>query len=120
VFVRGGDSALWYGRIDNGGAWSGWRFGGGVLASDPTAVKVATGIELFVRGANGEPYERRLTSIDDTSTGYNMLGGFLTSNMSATTTAAGVAVFGSGGDSAVYQGQLTSNAVWSGWQLAVG
>ena len=88
VFVRGGDNALWFGRIDNNGAWTGWRTGSGSITSDPVTVTSAAGAEVFVRGGDNAIYQARVTTSGSWS-GWRRIAGNITSNMARPPTATG-------------------------------
>jgi hypothetical protein len=59
VFVRGGDGALYVGRIVDG-TWQGFTGLGGLLTSFPTATVTASGVWVAVRGGDGGVYVKHL------------------------------------------------------------
>ncbi|MDD1725331.1 MAG: DUF2334 domain-containing protein, partial [Euryarchaeota archaeon] len=62
VFVRGGDSALWWKHWD-GDTWSAWESLGGVLSSSPAATSRSSGtLDVYVRGSDGALWELSYTS----------------------------------------------------------
>ena len=62
VFARGGDNAIYQGRVTTGGTWSGWRRIAGNITSNVGAIADGDGVQLFVRGGDNGLYQGRLTT----------------------------------------------------------
>jgi hypothetical protein len=76
VFLRGGDGALYVGRIENG-AWQGFTGLGGLLTSLPTAAVTNSGVWVAVRGGDGGIYVNHLDTTGTWSGWSNFGGGVL-------------------------------------------
>ena len=76
VFVRGGDGALYVGRVV-GGVWQGWQPLGGYLTSFPATVVDSSGLWVAVRGGDGALHARHLAR--DRVVGWQNFGGYLDS-----------------------------------------
>jgi hypothetical protein len=62
VFARGTDNALWV-TVNNGSGWlSGWGSLGGVITSAPALIGRWDHIDVFVRGDNGEIFQKTWNS----------------------------------------------------------
>ena len=88
MFVRGGD-AIYFGRLADGGAWSGWSSLGGQITSDPVAVTDGANVSVIVRGLGDSVWYGRLTN-GTAWTGWRYLGGQITSDIGATVDGAGI------------------------------
>jgi hypothetical protein len=74
VFLRGGDGALYVGRIVNG-AWQGFTGLGGYLTSYPAATVTGAGVYVAVRGGDGGVYVKHLDTTGNWSDWSNFGGG---------------------------------------------
>ncbi|MCX5208383.1 glycoside hydrolase family 27 protein [Kitasatospora sp. NBC_00240] len=135
VFVRGADDGLWTNTYKNG-AWGSWlNLPGMVLTASPTAASMGRDrIDVFVRGTNGQVYQRtfqQTPGADDKpaywydvkwTTSSVALGGPSTPTGSGTIVGAPTAVaslnridlFARGTDNALWQKSYVSGE-WTGW-----
>ena len=110
VFGRGGDGALYVGRIVSG-TWQGWQSLGGYLTSYPTATVSSTGVWVAVRGGDGALYARHLTSGGWSP--WQGFGGYLDSAGHLAADPSGVYAFVAGDDDAMYVRNLSAGGGWS-------
>jgi hypothetical protein len=108
TFLRGGDNALYVGRIVNG-VWQGFQRLGGVLTAFPTATVTASGVWVAVRGADLGIYVNHLSTTGSWS-GFSPLGG-ATLNPPWAASDGNVYVWGT--DSLLYAHSLSGGS-WSG------
>ncbi len=117
LFVRGGDSCLYWEHW-NGAIWSASTSLGGVLTSDPATASPAPGvIDVFVRGTNGALYERSTTNGGASWGAWTSLGGGIANGTGPAACSWGsgrVDVFVQGTNGALYHKSYTGT--WSSWE----
>ena len=109
VFVRGGDNALYVGRLV-GGVWQGFQPLGGALTSFPVATTTSSGLWVGVRGGDAGLYARHLSA--GAWSPWQGFGGYLNSAPWLAADLLGVHALVAGGDHGLYERNLSGPLGW--------
>ncbi|HEU5306104.1 MAG TPA: S8 family serine peptidase [Acidimicrobiia bacterium] len=117
VFVRGGDMAMYSGRLTGAGAGA-FAFSGrgGYLAQPPGIAIDGSTVRVFVTGGDLGLYTASVSTAGGGFTGFVARGGLVLSAPEPVADGTGVRVFVRGGDSGLYTAKvLTGTGAWTGF-----
>jgi subtilisin family serine protease len=114
VLVRGGDMALYSGRLTSAGIGA-FAFSprGGYIVQPPAVVVDGSNVRIFVIGGDHGLYTASMTTTGAGFSGFAARGGFVLSVPAATFDGSGARVFVRGGDNGLYTAKIGSAGGWT-------